>query len=314
MDRTSTRSLRIAVLAGGESPERDVSLASGRRVAAALVAAGHEVMVVDTARTDPGQLGRADCDGCFIALHGGAGEDGRIQRRLAERRIPFTGSGPRASALAMSKSAAKRRFHRHGIPTPEHVVLDPREPLEAMLARAATLGFPLIVKPDAQGSSLGVAIATSPEEFSARVRESSRYGGVVLAERRVFGRELTVSVLDRRALPPLEIVCREPVFDYQSKYSGNTTEFHAPADPRPITLEKLQSAALRAAVALDTSGMVRVDLILDRDGQAWVLEVNTLPGMTTTSLAPKAARQIGWEMADLCDWMLRDAFGELDVT
>ena len=306
MDRMSARPLRVAVLAGGQSPERDVSLASGRRVAAALAAAGHEVTVVDPARSDLGQLDRADYDGCFIALHGGAGEDGRIQRRLARRRIPFTGSGPTASALAMSKSAAKRRFHRFGIPTPEHVVLDPSEPPEAMLARAATLGFPLVVKPDAQGSSLGVGIAASPDDLPARVRESSHYGGVVLAERRVFGRELTVSVLDRRPLPPLEIVCREPVFDYQSKYSSELIEYQFDTGLGPMKTKELQATAAAAAAALGTSGLVRVDLMVDSRLRVWVLEVNTVPGMTEHSLAPMAARQAGIAMPELCDWILRD--------
>lgn len=134
-------------------------------------------------------------------------------------------------------------------------------------------------------------------------RPNVRYRWPLLAEQFIAGREFTVTVLGRRALAPLEITGCGEIFDYGSKYSGNTTEYHAPDDPRPITLETLKSAAL------DTGGMVRVDLILDSDGRAWVLEVNTLPGMTSKSLAPRAARQIGWNMADLCDWMLRDAIG-----
>jgi len=306
----SARSLRVAVLAGGESAEREVSLASGTRVAASLAEAGHDVTVIDPAQIDPARIDPKEFDGCFLALHGGSGEDGRLQRRLAEHRIPFTGSRAAASALAMSKSAAKQRFLRHGVATPEYVLLDPNHPPEATLARAQPLGFPLVVKPDAQGSSLGVGVANSAEELTARVSQAGHYGGVVLAERRIVGREVTVSVLNRRPLPPLEVVGRASIFDYHAKYASALTEYHFDLGLSPKKTKELQTTAVDAAAALGTSGLVRVDLMLDRRMRCWVLEVNTVPGMTDHSLAPMAAAQAGIAMPDLCDWMLRDGFRE----
>jgi D-alanine-D-alanine ligase len=164
-----------------------------------------------------------------------------------------------------------------------------------------------VIKPDSQGSSLGVCLARDAAELAKILPQSGRFGWPLLAEQYIAGRELTVTVLGRRPLPPVEITGCKEIFDYDSKYSDNTIKCHTPDDLQPITIQQLQSAALGAATALSTSGMVRVDLILDGEGRAWVLEVNTLPGMTTKSLAPKAAQQIGWTLADLCDWMLRDA-------
>lgn len=308
MDRMPARSLRVAVLAGGESAEREVSLASGSRVAAALAAAGHDATVVDPVTAGLEQITRRDFDGCFLALHGGEGEDGRLQRRLARRGIPFTGSGPAASALAMSKSAAKELFRRLSVPTPDYVTLDAQQSPGAMLARVAPLGFPLVVKPDAQGSSLGVGVVASSEELFSRVSHAGRYGGLVLAERRIIGRELTVSVLNRRALPPLEIVSQESIFDFHAKYASELTEYHFDLGLSPIKIKELQATAVAAADALGTSGLVRVDLMMDDQENLWVLEVNTSPGMTGHSLAPMAAQRAGIAMPELCDWILRDGW------
>ncbi|MBN2292989.1 MAG: ATP-grasp domain-containing protein, partial [Pirellulales bacterium] len=259
--------------------------------------------------------------------------------------VRFTGSNAAASRRAMSKSTAKARFEQAGVPTPKHVVITgPTAESQSKMGATAglsssvfrelssftagqassgtrnewhmpfqraikKLGYPMVIKPDAQGSSLGVGLVRSSSELSTILADSSRFGWPLLAEQYIEGREFTVTVLGRRVLQPLEITGCGDIFDYDSKYSGNKAEYHIPGDFKPITLRQLRTTALRAAIALETAGMIRVDLILDRDGQAWVLEVNTLPGMTPGSLAPKAARQIGWEMPDLCDWMLRDAIG-----
>lgn len=322
MDKNHNRNFRVVVLAGGVSAEREVSLASGASVSQALCEAGHQTLVVDPSHVDIDQIDWQRFDGCFLSLHGGAGEDGRIQSELANRGVRFTGSGAAASRSAMSKSTAKACFQRAGVPTPKYVLLP--KPLDATGCLSASarlefpkqiaatiehLGYPLVIKPDSQGSSLGVGLARNAGELFALLPHSSRFGWPLLAEQYIAGREFTVTVLGRRPLQPLEISGCGDFFDYDSKYSGNASEFHTPDDLRPITLEKLQSAALRAAVALDTAGMIRVDLILDQEGRAWVLEANTLPGMTPESLAPRAARQIGWEMPELCDWILRDAIG-----
>ncbi len=349
MIQKTRRNFRVVVLAGGVSAERRVSLRSGASVAQALRQAGHQTLLVDPLDVEFDHIDWQRFHGCFLSLHGGAGEDGRIQRQLAERGVRFTGSDAAASRAAMSKSTAKACFQRAGVPTPKHVLIpgplakDPLKksvsgvgraklplsrgvthgsagaspsqlqqskiPTKQIAAAIEHLGYPLVIKPDSQGSSLGVGLARGAGELAALLPLSSRFGWPLLAEQYIAGREFTVTVLGRRPLQPLEITGCGGIFDYASKYSGKASEYHTPGDLRPITLEKLQSAALGAAAALGTAGMVRVDLILDRGGRAWVLEVNTLPGMTPESLAPRAARQIGWEMADLCDWMLRDAVG-----
>ena len=312
METTTKRRYRVVVLAGGVSAERRVSLASGASVAQALHEAGHHAIIVDPLDGDLDRIDWDRFDGCFLSLHGGAGEDGRIQRDLAARGVRFTGSGAAASSAAMSKSAAKRIFRRAGVLTPRHVVIERPafqcgKLCEKIVAAVSRLGYPLVIKPDSQGSSLGVELARGAEGLAELLPKSGRFGWPLIAEQYVCGREFTVTVLGRRPLSPLEIIAPGGIFDYDSKYSGNAPEYHAPADLETITLEKLQSAAVAAADSLATAAMVRIDLILDRDRRPWVLELNTLPGMTRNSLAPKAAKQIGWEMPDLCDWVLRDA-------
>jgi D-alanine-D-alanine ligase len=308
MDRTSQRSLRVAVLAGGDSAEREVSLQSGARVAAALESAGHCVETIDPAAADFEQLdlpGRFDA--CFLALHGGAGEDGRLQRWLDDRRIPYTGSGPRASLSAMFKSAAKTLFRRARVPTPEYLLIQPQHSAESINRRVAALGYPVVIKPDSQGSSLGVGLARNPRELLDRVTESRRYGQWVMAEQFIAGREMTVSVLGRRPLPLLEVVGFEEIFDFGTKYTSTVMECRFHTGLPPMKVEEVQQTAVAAAEALRTSGLVRVDLRLDAQLRPWVLEVNTLPGMTDHSLAPKAAREVGLDLPALCDWMLREA-------
>lgn len=308
MDRTSHRALRVAVLAGGDSAEREVSLQSGSQVAAALKSAGHCVETIDPAAADFQRLDLADrFDVCFLALHGGAGEDGRIQRWLESRRIPYTGSGPQASLSAMFKSAAKTLFRRAGVPTPEYLLIQPQHSAESIRCRVAALGYPVVIKPDSQGSSLGVGLARDADELLDRVAESRRYDQWVMAERFVAGREMTVSVLGRRALPLLEVVGHEEIFDFGSKYTSTVMECRFHTGLSPMKVEEVQQTAVAAAEALRTAGLVRVDVRLDAELCPWVLEVNTLPGMTDHSLAPKAAEQAGLDLSALCDWMLRDA-------
>lgn len=307
MDRKSPGPWRVALLCGGNSAEREVSLASGRQVASALRAAGHRVALFDPARHSLEAIPWQQFDVCFLALHGGAGEDGRVQGWLARRNVPFTGSGPQASRLAMHKAAAKGRFRRARVPTPAAVVLRADEPAQDLLQRVAWLGLPLVVKPNAQGSSLGVSLVHFPDELPGAVAEAGRLGPLVLAEQYIAGRELTVALLGRRALPVLEISGHGAVFDYHAKYSSPATKYGFPSDLEPMKLEEVQQIALKAAAALGTAGLVRVDLILDQQQTPWVLELNTLPGMTAHSLVPKAAALAGWTMPELCDWMLQDA-------
>ncbi len=298
--------LRVAVLYGGDSAEREVSLESGQCVAAALRQAGHAVRLWDPTVHPWEQLRAGRFHACFIALHGGAGEDGRVQARLEQLGIPYTGSGPAASRLAMSKSASKERFAQSGVPTLPYVLLHVAEPLAESLPRTAHLGLPLVVKPDAQGSSLGVLRVDRPDQLSGALRHAGEYDPFCLVEPFLTARELTVAVWNDHALPAIEIETPRRWFDYSAKYADGGARYHvAPSLPGQIQ-QQLETTALAAAAALGTRGMVRVDLLLDADQRAWVLEVNTVPGMTSHSLVPMAAARAGLDMPRLCDQLVRE--------
>jgi D-alanine-D-alanine ligase len=310
--------LRVIVLAGGDSPEREVSLRSGAAVAAALVDAGHCVTRIDPAEIALEAVEWHGCDACFIALHGGAGEDGRVQQQLDLYGIPYTGSGPETCRLAMSKSAAKQRLATHGVPTLEWCVTDADDLTRGSRAanvarRVAPLGYPLIVKPDAQGSSLGITVVSSPKELNAAILAAERFDEQCLIEPYVVGREFTVALLDERALPPIEIISPERVFSYQAKYESPTTEFRFDFELAERVREEVLRAAVAAGQALGATGLSRVDLIVDNDERVWVLELNTVPGMTARSLAPLAAARAGLDMTALCDLLVRQCLSHSGV-
>ncbi len=297
--------LRVAVLAGGDSAERAVSLESGRCVSRALRVAGHTVETIDPAQTPLADVPWPRFDVCFIALHGGAGEDGRVQRRLELMRVPYTGSGPTASQLAMDKAASKRRFQRLGIPTPEFQVFSAQAGWGEIADALDELGYPLALKPNAQGSSLGVSFAENSHEARGQWDALRNLGRFVLAERKILGREFTVAVLEGAPLPLLEIMTPHDFFDFQAKYLADTTQYGFPTDLPSGQAAELEDLAVWAADALGCSGLLRVDLMVDRAGQPWVLEVNTIPGMTSHSLAPLAAARVGLDMPALCDRLAR---------
>ncbi len=292
----------IAVLAGGDSAEREVSLASGRRVAAALQEFGHQVALFDPEDTSLFDINWNEFDVCFIALHGGAGEDGRIQVQLEEVCVPYTGSGPAASRLALSKAAAKDRLQQCGVVTPPSFSFHKTQRLGQIRTRLEQLGFPLIVKPDGQGCSLGVHLVDTADNLAASVEAAGRLEAYLLAEKRVVGREFTVAVIDREPLPALEIVHQRPTFDFEVKFGAAPADYQFPQDE---AAQRAERTAVAAAKAIGTRGLCRVDLICDRTGQTWVLEVNTVPGMTAHSLAPLAAAQAGFSMPQLCDRLTR---------
>lgn len=297
--------LRVAVLAGGETAEREVSLRSGHSVAQALAAAGHQARLIDPADYPLGAVSWSAFDACFIALHGGAGEDGRVQHQLEHLGVPYTGSGPEASRLAMSKSAAKRRFAVHEVPTLPYEPIDEHEALHQVAARVARLGYPLVVKPDAQGSSVGVAVAHEIDQLPLALAEARCLGGACLAEPLVCGREFTVALLDDAPLPTIEIVTPERIFSYDAKYHSSLTEYRFDFQLADALRDDIQRAAVGAARALGTCGLARADVMLAADGRAMVLEVNTIPGMTPRSLAPLAASRAGIEMPELCEGLVR---------
>jgi D-alanine-D-alanine ligase len=304
--RASQPELRVALLAGGDSAERDISLISGEQVCAALRRAGHNVTMFDPSEREIESIPWDDYDACFLALHGGSGEDGRIQRRLETLGVCFTGSGSAASRLAMCKSASKERFFQAGLPTLPYVLIHSADTPDEILQRTAGLPAPLVVKPDSQGSSLGLGLAGTPEELCAAIDQALALDSFALVEPCVVGREFTVAVLGRQALPIVEIVTPDGWFDYEAKYESAMTEHCFESGLMTEQVAELEQLAVAAVEALGATGLARVDMIVDRRGRPWLLEVNTIPGLTPHSLAPKAAARNGMDLSMLCEWMLED--------
>ncbi|REK15763.1 MAG: D-alanine--D-alanine ligase [Planctomycetota bacterium] len=309
----SRRHLRVAVLAGGESAEREVSLRSGTSVVESLAAAGHDVARVDPAHLPLGEANLPSFDACFIALHGGAGEDGSVQAELEMLGVPYTGSGAETCRLAMSKAASKRRFMAHGVPTPRYATIDEHDSLADVSRRAGRVGYPLVVKPDAQGSSIGVTVVYDSVELPQALAEAKTFGGPCLLERCVQGREFTVALLDDRPLPMIEIVTPEQVFSYDAKYHSSLTEYRFDFALSADARAQIERAAVAAGRALSTAGLSRVDLMLSQEGEVGVLEVNTVPGLTVRSLAPLAAARAGIDMPELCDLLVRRSLAPAGV-
>jgi D-alanine-D-alanine ligase len=332
--------MRITVLTGGASSERDVALASARQVVPALRAGGHSVVVVDTvtgfvpeSRENDHLLGKVgtvppttaelqdrertflltalgalpeirNADVVCLVLHGGRGEDGTVQTILQTIGVPYTGSGPLGSAVAMDKDLSKRLFQEAGVPTARWIMAP------ATAARAGKeIGWPLVVKPSRQGSTVGLSVVKEARDFDAAVMIASEYDTEVMIEGFVPGRELTVGILEDKALAVGEIIPKHEIFDYECKYTPGMSEEIFPADlPVEVTRE-CQRLGVEAHRALKLSGYSRADFRLTPDGRLFCLEVNTLPGMTATSLLPQSAKAAGIEFATLCDRICRIARG-----
>ncbi|HMP73676.1 MAG TPA: D-alanine--D-alanine ligase [Kiritimatiellia bacterium] len=298
----SKRFERVAVLMGGPSEEREVSLASGAAIADALDHAGYQVARIDV--TSRELVLPSDVEAVFIALHGSYGEDGTVQAILEERGIPFTGSGSMASRIAFDKLASKKRFEEHGLPTP------PWEELDAMTPRK--LPLPVVVKPPRQGSSIGISIARDESAWTAAVADAARYDRTWLVEAFIPGRELTVGIVGDQILPIVEIRAPEGNYSFQAKYTKGMTEYLAPAPlPEPLAA-RCQETALAAYRALGARGLGRVDIRLAEDGTPYLLELNSIPGFTPTSLLPKAAAAAGIPFGALCERILNLATCELE--
>jgi D-alanine-D-alanine ligase len=297
------RFTRVAVLKGGASAEREVSLRSGAAVGRGLCAAGYDVVEVTVDGAEPALP--AGIEAVFVALHGTFGEDGAVQELLEARGLPYTGSGPAVSRVCFDKIATKDRLREAGVPTPDF------EPVAD--GRLPALGWPLVVKPACQGSTIGIHKVNGPDGWAAACEDARRYGPRVLAERFVPGRELTVGVVGGEVLPVVEIIAPCDWYDYQAKYTAGQTRYVAPAELPAAVGEACRAAAWQTFEALGCRGMGRVDLRLDRDGQPWVLEINTIPGFTETSLLPKAAAAAGIGFADLCARIMELAAREGDA-
>jgi len=295
---------QIAVLMGGLSAEREVSLRTGGAIAAALRQAGFRITEIDAGNDLPERLREAGAEVAFIALHGRFGEDGTVQGMLEVMGIPYTGSGVLASSLAMDKVASKRILLQHELPTPAFATLRRGEDPGDLIARCRH--FPLVVKPSREGSTIGISIVREPAGLPAALDEAFRYDREVLVEDYIPGKELTVGVLDGEPLPIIEIVPQGGFYDYQAKYTVGKTEYLLPAALDGAVYERLQQAAVAAFRALNCSGAARVDFRL-KDKEFFCLEVNTIPGMTETSLLPKAAARAGIDFGTLVQRILAGA-------
>ena len=300
---------RVGVLMGGISAEREVSLKTGEGVAAALASSGHDVVRIDYAPGSRGldQLVRdAEIDVAFIALHGRGGEDGCVQGLLELLQIPYTGSSVLASALAMDKLKAKEMFRLHNVPTPPYYVAT-RASLDDLEEVHGSFGFPVIVKPRGEGSSVGVGKAATTSELRAALEQALEHDPFALVERFVKATEVHVGILDGVVLGAIEVVPKSGLYDYAAKYTPGATEYITPPRIDPTRALGVMNLAERAARALGCSGACRVDLLVTEGENEYVLEVNTLPGMTPTSLLPKIAAAAGMDYLTLCESILDGA-------
>ncbi|MEL0585078.1 MAG: D-alanine--D-alanine ligase [Candidatus Thiodiazotropha sp. (ex. Lucinoma kazani)] len=280
---------RVAVLMGGHSAEREISLNSGGAVLTALQGKGIEAVGVDVGDDVLEQLIDGSYDRAFIMLHGRGGEDGVMQGALERIGLPYTGSGVLGSALAMDKFRTKAVWQGLGLPTPEAIAINKVEDLEI----AAALGFPLIIKPGCEGSSIGMNKVENQDQLRQAWEEAKRYDPLVLAERWIVGDEYTTTILQGETLPMIRLETPHLFYDYQAKYSADTTRYHCPSSLEREQETTLQALCLQAFDVVGASGWGRVDLMLDKQGQPWLIEVNTVPGMTDHSLVPMSARAAG---------------------
>lgn len=295
---------RVAVLFGGKSAEREVSLKSGQAVLAALQGAGVDAFGIEVGDDLLQRLAGERIDRAFIVLHGRGGEDGSMQGLLECLDIPYTGSGVLASALAMDKLRTKQVWQSVGLPTPRHAVLASAADCERA---AAELGFPLIVKPAHEGSSIGMARVEDLAQLLAAWQTAREYDSQVLVEQWISGPEFTVAMLRGEVLPPIRLGTTHSFYDYEAKYLADDTRYQIPCGLAADKEEELRALVARACEAVGTRGWARADVMQDAAGQFWLLEVNTVPGMTDHSLVPMAARAAGLDFQQLVLAILADS-------
>ncbi len=344
--------MKILVLMGGDSAERDVSLASGEAVVEALKQAGHQVIPVDTSKSwqvlpnnnirylpqgiktappNVKELKAIDSDvvlknfesqdlkeveAIFLALHGGKGEDGTIQALLDLTGKPYTGSGMLASALAMNKDMSKKIFEKEQIRTPKWILWESENSSEVLALQeeiGKKFGYPVVVKPNNQGSTIGLTIVQKNGELNQAVNLAQEYSHQILVEEFIRGREITVGILEDQALPVIEIVPEHGIYDYECKYTPGKSKYVCPAELTKKQTKEVQEMAVKAFMVLGCEGYGRVDLRLGKDGKFYCLEVNTLPGMTKTSLVLKAAKAAGIEFPELVDRIVKLALKKKKV-
>ncbi len=302
---------KVAVLMGGCSAEREVSLLSGNAVLGGLLARSINAVAVDAGSADlvqQLQSGAFDC--AFNIVHGRGGEDGEIQGLLHYLDIPVSGSNVLGSALAMDKQRSKRVWQGLGLPTPDFAMLSSERDLEAAAQR---IGFPMMLKPAHEGSSIGMARVEKPDQLEQAWRDADRYDHEVMAEQWVNGEEYTAAIVGDVLLPLIRLETPREFYDYEAKYRSETTQYHCPCGLPEAREAELQQLCKQAFDAVGASGWGRVDFFVDEAGSPWLIEVNTVPGMTDHSLVPMAAQQHGWDMPELVWQILQTAFAGSDA-
>lgn len=294
---------KVAVLMGGTSAEREVSLNSGKAVLEALQSKGVDAYAVDVGDDILNQLQQGQFDRAFIALHGRGGEDGTMQGALQIMNLPFTGSGVMASALAMDKLRTKQIWQAQGLPTPAYKVLDERPDIKQLVSE---IGLPMMIKPSHEGSSIGVTKVVSEDQLTAAWDDAAKYDSEVIAEAWVTGKEYTAAILGDLALPLIRLETPQEIYDYEAKYMLDTTQYHCPCGLDTEAEKSLQQMALKAFRAVGAQGWGRVDLFVDDKGKPWLIEVNTVPGLTDHSLVPMAAKAVGISFDELMLRILQD--------
>ena len=293
---------RVGVLAGGASSEREISLRSGKAVYRALKRAGYNTSLLIVSDQLEKDIKKFKIDVAFIALHGKFGEDGTAQKILENLGVPYTGSGPMASKLALDKIASRREFEKNNIPVPRYRIF------EKGLKKSLDLDFPLVVKPQFEGSSIGLSLVERKKDFLPALDKAYKYGDKVIVEEFIRGREITVGILDDQALPALEIVPKGSHYDFFAKYKSPDTKYLVPAPLAYSQSRNIQELALRAHRVLGCASFSRVDMMLGDSDKLFVLEVNSIPGLTSRSLLPKSSAAIGIPYQKLCIKILEAAF------
>ncbi len=308
--REKKKSLKIGVISGGISSERDISLLTGKNIYQSLLESGYNALFIDLKDDFYSKLKEINL--AFLAIHGRYGEDGTAQGLLELMKIPYTGPGVLASAIAINKIMSKKILIYENIPTPEYIELNSAsgEDLKKMVSVIEKkFDYPIVVKPNSEGSTIGVNIVQKKDQLKHAVEEAVKYDNKILVEEYIKGRELTVSIIGREpvALPIIEIKPKSGFYDYKSKYTKNMTRYIVPAELDKKVANRVSEMALKCHRVLECSGISRVDFILDDTGNAYVFELNTMPGMTATSLVPKAAKAAGIDFALLVEIILDSA-------
>jgi D-alanine-D-alanine ligase len=299
---------RIGVLMGGISSEREVSLRSGKAIYGALKEMGYDAVAIDVGKDVADAIKREKIEVAFIVLHGGWGENGAIQGLLEIMGIPYTGSGILASALAMNKITSRKIFEQQGLSVPPYIVLDKKD--SRLKTQDSRLKTPLVIKPSSEGSSIGVSIVYKEKDIEEAIATAFRYGDSVIIEDFIEGKEIHVGVLGDRVLGAIEVRPKQGFYSYDAKYTQGLTDYIYPPELSDKEYDECLKAGLRAHISLGCDGATRVDLRLNKEGIPYVLEVNTLPGMTATSLLPKIAQGIGIGFNELVEKIMELALNK----